>query len=284
MQDTISQTADYATIERAIHYLEKRAQTQPSLEELADHLHMSPFHVQRLFKRWAGISPKRFIQVLTLKHAKQLLTDSKSVLETTYEVGLSSTSRLHDLFVNVDAMTPAEYKQQGGGLYINYGFHTTPFGDCLLAVTKRGICGLQFVADNGRAAVFETFRAHWEKATLVHDETATSPLAADIFNPASEQPTKTWPLLLKGTNFQVKVWEALLQIPPAAVASYGDVAHMIGKPKASRAVGRAIGRNEIGYLIPCHRVIRQSGAVDGYRWGNTRKKALLAWESGRGDL
>ena len=272
---------DYAYITEAIRYLDEHVQEQPSLDVLAAHLHLSPFYLQRMFKRWAGISPKRFVQVLTLNHAKQLLTASKSMLDTTYEVGLSSTSRLHDLFVNIEAMTPAEYKRLGAGLQIRYGYHETPFGECLLAVTSRGVCTLLFVGDEGRTAVYETLQTNWPEATLIHDEAETALAAQNIFKPTAAGNQNEITLLLKGTNFQVKVWEALLRVPPAAVASYGDIAQLIGKPKASRAVGSAIGRNTIGYLIPCHRVIRQSGVVDGYRWGNTRKKALLAWEAGR---
>lgn len=280
---------DYAYISQAIHYLEENARSQPSLDELAAHLHLSPFHLQRMFKRWAGISPKRFVQFLTLNHAKQLLDESKSLLDTTYEVGLSSASRLHDLFVNIEAMTPAEYKKLGAGLTIHYGFHKTPFGDCLLAATQRGICALLFVAEepNGRALAYQSLQEKWAEATLIEEPTQTAPLVQQIFfvhgvNQANGREKLT--LLLKGTNFQLKVWEALLRVPPTAVATYGSIAKMVGKPKASRAVGTAIGRNGVGYLIPCHRVIRQSGVIDGYRWGSTRKKAILAWESaGDGD-
>ena len=279
MTDVATMT-DYAYVAQAIRYLDDHAHEQPSLEELATHLHLSPFYLQRMFKRWAGISPKRFVQVLTLQHAKQVLAESKSMLHTTYEVGLSSTSRLHDLFVKIEAMTPAEYKRLGAGLQIEYGFHQTPFGECLLAVTTRGVCALLFVVDDDRTAVVETLGEKWPNAQLIENRNKTRLVAEQIFDPASQNGREPIPLLLKGTNFQVKVWEALLRIPPTAVASYGDIAQMIGKPKASRAVGSAIGRNAIGYLIPCHRVIRQSGVVDGYRWGNTRKKALLAWETG----
>ena len=280
--DTTSAT-DYAYITQAINYLDENARSQPSLEELAQHLHLSPFHLQRMFKRWAGISPKRFVQFLTLNHAKQLLDDSKSVLDTTYEVGLSSPSRLHDLFVNIEAITPAEYKKLGAGLTISYGFHKTPFGECLIAVTDRGICALLFVPDepNGHATTYQALEEKWPSAQLSENPSKTESAAQQIFNgrPSSKNGRDKLTLYLKGTNFQLKVWEALLRIPPTAVATYGDIAKMIGQPKASRAVGTAIGRNAVGYLIPCHRVIRSSGVIDGYRWGSTRKKAILAWES-----
>jgi AraC family transcriptional regulator of adaptative response/methylated-DNA-[protein]-cysteine methyltransferase len=272
---------DYARIAAAIDYLRENYRTQPSLDELATHLNLSPYHLQRLFRRWAGISPKRFTQYLTVEHAKELLAASHSVLDATYESGLSSPGRLHDLFVTVEAVTPGEYKQQGAGVRIAYGYHDSPFGQCLLAVTGRGICGLFFV-DGAREEVLAQLRQQWPQAELVHAQAETQPYAETVFPPAVRAgagPERRINLLLRGTNFQIKVGEALLRIPSGSVATYGDVAQTIGKPQAARAVGQAVGANAIAYLIPCHRVIRSSGEVRDYRWGRTRKQAMLGWEA-----
>jgi AraC family transcriptional regulator of adaptative response/methylated-DNA-[protein]-cysteine methyltransferase len=284
-----SKNADYQLIAAAIAYLEDNHRGQPSLEELAEHLAVSPYHLQRLFTRWAGISPKRFVQFLTVEHAKQLLADSHTLLETAYATGLSGPGRLHDLFVGVEAMTPGEFKLGGQGLTIRYGFHATPFGDCLLATTERGICGLTFVGDEDELS---SLQARWPSARLVEDFRGTAEMAQRIFAPgflASRQedlsPSNGAPLrlLLAGTNFQIKVWDALLRIPPGSVCTYEDIALRIGQPSAARAVGGAVGSNAIAYLIPCHRVIRKSGVIRDYRWGSTRKKALLTWESAQAE-
>jgi AraC family transcriptional regulator of adaptative response/methylated-DNA-[protein]-cysteine methyltransferase len=276
---------DYRLVAAAIAYLEANHRSQPSLEELAAHLALSPFHLQRLFKRWAGISPKRFVQFLTVEHAKQLLAESYNLLDAAYATGLSGPGRLHDLFVAVEAMTPGEFKLGGRGLTIRYGFHTTPFGECLLAVTTRGICGLNFVGPGRRKGELDGLVARWPAAYLVEDPDVTAPLVRSIFaerEPGAGNGTQrqnTLRLLLAGTNFQVKVWEALLRIPPGSACTYEDVARWIGQPSASRAVGGAVGANAIAYLIPCHRVIRKSGVIRDYRWGSTRKKAILGWEA-----
>ncbi len=280
---------DYERIAQAIRYLEANFQAQPTLEELADHLYLSPFYTQRLFKRWAGISPKRFLQYLTLKHARQLLEESHSVLDAALDSGLSGTSRLHDLFVNIEAVTPAEYKRMGAGLKITYGFHPTPFGECLLASTDRGICGLWFTDTLGRDGTLTELEAKWPGAKLVRNEDVTSGFVARIFahtqpdfEPTSppEQPLN---LLIRGTNFQLQVWQALLKIPAGTVCTYGQIAEMIDQPKAVRAVGTAIGKNGIAWLIPCHRVIRKNGETQNYRWGGVRKKAILIHEWGKVD-
>jgi AraC family transcriptional regulator of adaptative response/methylated-DNA-[protein]-cysteine methyltransferase len=272
--------ADYARIEQAILFLEQNFQSQPTLKEIADHVGLSEYHFQRLFSRWAGISPKRFLQFLTLQYAKELLGESQSLLDTTYEAGLSSPGRLHDLFITHEAVTPGEFKQQGDGLTIAYGFHGTPFGEALLALTERGICGLSFVQPGKRDEALEELKGNWPRAHLYEDPAATQPLIDQIFTPdSSQKERRPLHLYLKGTNFQVRVWQALLRIPPGAVVSYDTVAALIGQPSATRAVGGATGRNPIAYLIPCHRVIRKVGAVDNYRWGSTRKKAILAWEA-----
>lgn len=270
-------TNDYQRIEQAIRYLEGHFRAQPRLADVAAQTGLSEFHFQRLFQRWAGISPKRFLQCLTAGYAEQLLRESPSLLEATYGAGLSSPSRLHGLFVNLHAVTPAEWRDGGAGLTIRHGLHDTPFGRCLLALTDKGICHLGFVDDAGRGALAE-LRAQWPGARLQADDAGTHAVAARIFSraPAAGAPLHLW---VRGTNFQVKVWEALLRIPAGALASYGDVARALDMPQASRAVGSAVAQNAIAYLIPCHRVIRQTGLVGDYRWGTTRKKAMLAWES-----
>ena len=273
-------STDYQRIAEAIRYLETHFREQPELDELAAHMNLSPFHLQRLFTRWAGISPKRFVQFLTAEHAKQLLDASHSVLDATYETGLSSPSRLHDLLIATEAVTPGEFKNKGAGLQISYGRHTTPFGDCLLGATERGICRLTFLdeAHDWASAVAE-LRACWTEATISENPAQTQPLVDQIFPPEPTHAPRSIQLVLRGTNFQIKVWEALLKIPTGAVASYEDVAKLIGQPNAARAVGGAIGANNIAYLIPCHRVIRKSGVIQEYRWGPTRKKAMLGWEA-----
>ena len=288
MQDNVPPSADeaiatsasdYQLIAAAIAYLEANHRRQPSLEELAAYLAISPFHLQRLFKRWAGISPKRFVQFLTVEHAKQLLAESRTLLDAAYETGLSGPGRLHDLFVNVEAMTPGEFKLGGRGLTIQYGFHATPFGECLLSTTARGICGLNFTGQLGRDAELDALRARWPAADLVQDQATTAAAIDRIFAPAADSQDAVR-LLLAGTNFQIKVWEALLRIPPGSVCTYADLAQWVGQPSAARAVGGAVGANAIAYLIPCHRVIRKSGVIQDYRWGSTRKKAILGWEAG----
>ncbi|MAU01030.1 MAG: 6-O-methylguanine DNA methyltransferase [Anaerolineaceae bacterium] len=274
-------SADYGRIEAAIHYLEENFQAQPTLAEIASHVGLSEYHFQRLFSRWAGTSPKRFLQFLTIQHAKKLLEESQSILDATYEAGLSSPSRLHDLFVTHEAITPGEFKQKGAGLTIQYGFHDSPFGECLIALTERGICGLQFVADEDRESALDELKASWLQAEFVEDAEATRPYIDPIFNLSGAEERPSLPLYLKGTNFQIQVWQALLKIPAGTAVSYGSVAQMIGNPKASRAVGSAVSNNPVGYLIPCHRVIRQAGNLGDYRWGTSRKKAILGWEAAR---
>lgn len=276
-------SADYHRIERAIRYLDASSPTRPSLDEVARHVGMSPFHFQRLFTRWAGISPKRFSQVLALEYAKEKLRESRNLLDATYDAGLSSGGRLHDLFVTLDAVTPGEYREHGAGLQISAGFHESPFGEALIATTDRGVCGLTFHEGSRRAALRE-LASRWPNATIEERPRVTAPLAARIFAALEvRDPEGLVPLglLVRGTNFQVKVWRALLQIPAGSVATYEDIATAIGAPSAVRAVGTAIGRNPVAFLIPCHRVIRTTGALGGYRWGLPRKRAMLAWESGR---
>ncbi len=268
---------DYKRIEQAIGYLEKHHRQQPTLQEVAASVHLSEYHFQRLFTRWVGISPKRFLQFLTKENAKQLLAASASLLETACATGLSSVGRLHDLFVNCEAVTPGEYKQRGEGLTIWYGFHPSPFGECLLAVTERGICKLAFVGEDGRESARQELLREWEQAQVLEEPKRSASLVERIFEPAKSaaQPLS---IFLRGTNFQIKVWEALLRIPAGNVVSYQDIAEAIGQPKAVRAVGTAVSRNPVPVLIPCHRVIRANGELGEYRYGSARKKALLGWD------
>ena len=275
---------DYERIERAIRFLQSHHHEQPTLSEMARSVNLSEYHFQRLFSRWVGISPKRFMQYLTKEQAKHLLTQSKDLLSVSHATGLSGPSRLHDLFVTCEAVTPGEYKQRGEGVEIRYGIHPSPFGECLVALTDRGICNLMFVQDHERDAAITFLRGNWPAAEFTEDYGGTRVVIEqmmELFQTRSSTPLR---LFLSGTNFQIKVWEALLQILPGSVVSYEDVAIHIGMPGASRAVGNAISRNPIPVLIPCHRVIRKSGEFGGYRWGASRKKALLGWEMAKVDL
>lgn len=265
----------YTLIDQAIRYIEANARQQPELKEIASAVGMSEYHFQRIFTRWAGISPKRFMQFLTKEHAKELLDKSENLLDATHQVGLSSLGRLHDLFINTEAVTPGEYKTRGAGLTIRYGIHPTPFGKCLIATTERGICHLGFV-EGGEGTSIDYLADHWKQAVMIEDYQATAPLVTRIFSSGmSDTPLK---LHLRGTNFQIKVWEALLNIPAGAVTTYEHIAAQIGRPKAVRAVGTAVGDNPIAYLIPCHRVIRKSGEFGNYMYGSARKKAILVKE------
>ena len=283
MTDYRQLSEDYSRIEQAIQYLDQHVHQQPDLQELAAYLGLSEYHFQRLFSRWVGISPKRFLQYLTKEHAKQLLLQSESVLSATYEAGLSSPGRLHDLFVTTEAVTPGEYKSGGAGLHLTYGFHPGPFGECLVAVTERGICALQFVQAGDRADALETLKMRWPNAFFYEDLSLTVPFVRQIFPIFERQAAVPLHLYLRGTNFQIKVWEALLNIPAGYVLSYEDIAARVGRPKAVRAVGQAVAHNPVAVLIPCHRVIRKVGDFGGYRWGLPRKRALLAWEAAHAD-
>jgi len=269
---------DYQRIAKAIQFLKDSALEQPSLDEAARQVGLSPYHFQRLFRHFAGVSPKRFLQHLTSEYAKQLLQQSTSVLETSFAVGLSSPGRLHDLLINVEAVTPGEYKSGGIDLQISYAIHPTPFGRCFIALTERGICRLEFIDDNEDRAAIERLRNAWPHARLKEDKVTTEKIIQQIFNPHNSPANKPLLLLLQGTNFQLKVWQALLKIPEGCVTSYGYLADKIGQPSASRAVGTAIGNNPISYLIPCHRVLRGDGGIGGYRWGIDRKLAILGKE------
>lgn len=276
----------YSQIAEAIAFLRQHHLDQPDLATVARHVHLSEYHFQRLFTRWSGISPKRFLQNLTVDYAKAKIAETKSLLDLTGEVGLSSPGRLHDLFVSLEAMSPGEFKSGGAGLEIRYGIHATTFGLCLLAKTARGICNLHFLETPDRAGAEHRLRAEWPGATLVADQPGTAGecdalrdrFANRIFTPDPDRPLV---LAVKGTNFQIQVWRALLQIPLGGMTTYQGLAEAIGRPGAARAVGNAVGCNPVGYLIPCHRVIRASGEWGGYRWGVARKTLLLGWEAGQ---
>lgn len=270
---------DYQRISQAIGFLVAHMADQPSLDEVAAHVGLSPFHFQRLFSRWAGVTPKRFLQVLTVERAKSLLRESASLLEVSQTLGLSSGSRLYDHFVQLEALTPGEVKSAGSGVAIDYGVHMTPFGPAFIAITPRGICRLAFVGEGGVDEQLAEVRRHWRNAHLRENADVTGAKIPALF--ALEKPDRPLSLCVAGTNFQVNVWRALLRIPPGALVSYNQVAKAIYQPTAARAVGTAIGANPIAVVIPCHRVIQQSGALGGYRWGEIRKHALHAWEAAR---
>lgn len=267
----------YAQIADAIEYLQHNFQQQPSLQQVAAHVHMSPSHFQRVFSQWAGTSPKKFLQYLSLEYAKSLLKQQDlSVMQSSIETGLSSSSRLHDLFVQIEGMTPAEYKHGGLGLRIHYQFAETLFGAVIVASTAKGICFLSFEADPDSAR--QQLQQAFPQATLIEQADAIQQTALAIFNHAAD-PIAKIKLHLKGTAFQLKVWHSLLNIPQGQVSSYGHLAQSIGQPTASRAVGTAIGHNPVAFLIPCHRVIQATGQIGGYRWSMQRKKIMLAWEA-----
>ena len=272
-------STDYRRVEKTLYYIEEHVQDQPSLREVAEHVNLSPFHFHRVFKHWAGVSPKRFLQFLTLDYAKMLLHENRNLLEVTYASGLSSPSRLHDLFVTIEAVTPGEFKTKGAGMEIVYGIHPSPFGDCLLATTERGICGLAFLTTDGRREAVAGLHDRWENARLTERPQATKPLLEHIFLPGPRDGNRPVTVFLKGTNFQIKVWEALLKIPPGCICSYEEIAKFLGQPTATRAVGHAVGANPLAYLIPCHRVIQKIGAFGDYRYGLARKKAMIGWEA-----
>lgn len=267
---------DYQRIEKAIGFITDNFRDQPDLDAVARQVHLSPFHFQRLFKEWAGVSPKKFLQYISLEHAKQLLHQKHTLADASFEAGLSGTSRLHDLFISIEGMTPGEYKNDGENLQIHYSFAETPFGDILIASTEKGICHISFAGD--QAAELQTLRDRFAKASLIQKTDMMQQNALHIFK-------KDWTdlreikLHLKATPFQVKVWEALLKIPFAQVDTYAGIAARVGTPNASRAVGTAVANNPVAFLIPCHRVIRSTGAFGEYHWGSTRKTAMIGWEA-----
>ncbi len=278
-----TRSRDFERVRRAIGYLERHHLDQPDLDRIAAEVHLSPYHFQRVFTRWAGVSPKQFLRYLSVEHAKASLEAGESVLDATYDAGLSAPGRLHDLFVTFEGVTPGEYKTMAAGLEIRWAVHASRFGDVLVAATDRGLCGLGFVEAGGQANALDDLQRRWPRALLRNDAAATRTYAERLFEPpgagagARAAPLKLW---VKGTNFRIKVWEALLRVPFGGLASYGALARSIGRPGAARAVGSAIADNPIAYLIPCHRVIRASGRFEtDYRWGTARKRALIGWEA-----
>jgi AraC family transcriptional regulator of adaptative response/methylated-DNA-[protein]-cysteine methyltransferase len=271
---------DYERIAEVIRYLDAHCSEQPSLEDLARHAGLSPWHLHRLFTSWAGVTPKDFLQSLTLAHAKALLANGHSVLDAALEAGLSGPGRLHDLCITLEAASPGDLKSGGEGWQVTFGFHVSPFGQCIIAENSRGICYLAFLDGDSRGQAEAELRNSWRRAAFTRDDSRAALLTSGIFRPSSPD-TATAPLraFIRGTSFQVRVWNALLRVPPGSLTTYGRIAVSIGQRSAARAVGSAVGSNTLAYLIPCHRVIRETGAIGDYRWGTLRKRAILAWEN-----
>lgn len=273
---------NYGRIAEAINYIKANFKDQPSLNEIAETVHLSPHHFQRLFKDWAGVSPKKFMQYISVEYAKQLLKEKQATLfDTAYETGLSGTGRLHDLFINIEGMTPGEYKNGGERLIINYSFAESPFGNLIVASTSKGICHMAFVGNKLQA--FKDLQCRFPNANFNQVVDLNQQNALFIFQYDWSKLNQI-KLHLNGTAFQLKVWETLLKIPMGELTTYGTIANKIEKPKASRAVGTAIGNNPVAFLIPCHRVIQSSGNIGGYMWGNTRKSAIIGWEAAKINL
>jgi AraC family transcriptional regulator of adaptative response/methylated-DNA-[protein]-cysteine methyltransferase len=273
--------ADYDIVRRAIAHIRNRWRAQPDIEEIAEAAGVTATELHHLFRRWAGLTPKAFLQALTLDRARALLRESASVLDASYEVGLSGPGRLHDLFVTHEAMSPGEWKSGGEGLAISYGFHPSPFGTALVMATDRGLCGLAFADSGQEKSALADMRGRWPKARYIEDPARTAPIAQRIFDRSLWRPDRPLRVVLIGTDFEVRVWETLMRIPLGHASTYSNVADTIGAPKAARAVGAAVGKNPVCFVVPCHRVIGKSGDLTGYHWGLTRKRAMLGWEAGR---
>lgn len=271
---------DYDMVRRSLAFMTERWRDQPSLESIADRSGVSPHHLQRVFTRWAGLSPKAFLQAVTIDHARELLRDSASILDTAYEVGLSGPGRLHDLFVTHEGMSPGIYKARGKGLTIRYGFHQSPFGLALVMITDLGLCGLAFADPGGERAALADMMGRWPEADYAEDGPATAPVAIRIFETKQWQPDQPLRVVFIGTDFEIRVWETLMRIPLGKATTYSDIAAHLGKPSAARAVGTAVGKNPVSFVVPCHRVLGKSGGLCGYHWGLTRKRAILGWEAG----
>jgi AraC family transcriptional regulator of adaptative response/methylated-DNA-[protein]-cysteine methyltransferase len=272
--------ADYDVVRRAIAHIRGHWRDQPEIDDIADAAGVSATDLHHLFRRWCGLTPKAFLQALTLDSARELLRASASVLDTTYEVGLSGPGRLHDLFVTHEAMSPGEWKAGGEGLTITYGFHPCPFGMALVMMTPRGLAGLALADPGEERAALDDMRARWRKANYVEDYAATAATARRIFDSAMWKPDQPLRVVLIGTDFEIRVWEKLLTIPMGRLTTYSDLAKSAGKPKAARAVGTAVGKNPISFVVPCHRVVGKNGDITGYHWGISRKRAMLGWEAG----
>jgi AraC family transcriptional regulator of adaptative response/methylated-DNA-[protein]-cysteine methyltransferase len=277
----IAKRQDYETVRRAIEYLTKKYRDQPEVEAIAAAMKTDPRTLNDLFRRWCGLTPKAFLQAVTLDNAKKLLASSPNILETSYELGLSGPGRLHDLFVVHEAMSPGEWKSGGEGLEIRYGFHPSPFGTALVMVTKRGLCGLAFADPGKEGTALKDMRSRWRNAHYLEDSAATADIAARIFQSERWKADTPLRVVLIGTDFEVRVWETLLKVPLGRAATYSDVARRIGKANAPRAVGAAVGKNPISFVVPCHRIVGSNGALTGYHWGLTRKRAILGWEQAK---
>jgi AraC family transcriptional regulator, regulatory protein of adaptative response / methylated-DNA-[protein]-cysteine methyltransferase len=273
--------ADYDVVRRAIAFLSENWRIQPEIEAVASATGVSASELHHLFRRWAGITPKAFLQAITLDHARRLLRDSASVLDASFEVGLSGPGRLHDLFVTHEAMSPGEWKSGGAGLTVAYGFQPSPFGTALVMTTERGLAGLAFADAGGEQAALADMRSRWPQARIVENAARTADLARRIFEPRLWRAERPLRVVLIGTDFEVRVWETLLKIPIGRATTYSDIAVKIGAGKAARAVGAAVGKNPISFVVPCHRVLGKSGGITGYHWGLTRKRAMLGWEAGK---
>jgi AraC family transcriptional regulator of adaptative response/methylated-DNA-[protein]-cysteine methyltransferase len=271
---------DYDVVRHAIEYLVDNWRDQPSLDDIARVVGLKPLSLQRLFTRWAGLSPKAFVQALTLDRARALLADSASVLDATFEVGLSGPGRLHDLFVTHEAMTPGDYKAKGNGIVIRWAFHQSPFGPALVMATERGLAGLAFADPGKEPEVLADMQARWPNATFVKDEGGTVRYAARVFDRTNWRADRPLRIVMIGSDFEIRVWETLLKLPIGTATTYSDIAGHIGRPKAARAVGTAVGRNPLSFVVPCHRVLGKGGDLCGYHWGLTRKRAILGWEAG----
>ena len=276
----IAASTDYDIVRRAIAHIHGHWRQQPEIEEIAEAAGVTPTELHHLFRRWAGLTPKAFLQALTLNSARELLRSSASVLDASYEVGLSGPGRLHDLFVTHESMSPGEWKSGAEGVTVNYGFHPSPFGSALVMATERGLCGLAFADYGEEKAALTDMRSRWPRAKHVEDSARTASIAARIFDKQKWRPEEPLRVVLIGTDFEVRVWETLMRIPMGRATTYSDIANHIGKPKAPRAVGAAVGKNPISFVVPCHRVIGKSGELTGYHWGLTRKRAMLGWEAG----
>lgn len=277
-----SPAQDYERVRAAVAYVSQNWRDHPPLDDIAAHVGLSPAHFQRLFKRWAGISPKAFLQAITVDHARGLLRQSASLLDTAYELGLSGPARLHDLFVDHEAMTPGDFKRGGEGLTIAYGCHDSPFGRALVMATGRGLCGLAFADLGGdEARLFEDMRARWPRAAYAPAPERTAALASRVFSPGQWRPDQPLKIVLIGTDFQIRVWRRLLQVPMGGAIAYSDLAARVCSPAAARAVGAAVGRNPLAFVVPCHRVLAKDGGLGGYHWGVTRKRAIIGWEAAR---
>jgi AraC family transcriptional regulator of adaptative response/methylated-DNA-[protein]-cysteine methyltransferase len=272
---------DYAVVRRAVAFISEHWRTQPDIEAIAHACGVTPDELHHLFRRWAGLTPKEFVAAITLDHARKLLRDSASVLDATYAVGLSGPGRLHDLFVTHEAMSPGEWKAGGEGLTLAYGFHHSPFGDALVVATERGLAGLAFADPDEKKGTLDDMQRRWPRAQFREDRTRTATFAHRIFDPKLWQRDRPLRVVMIGTDFEVRVWETLLKIPMGRATTYSDIAAKIRAPRASRAVGAAVGKNPIAFVVPCHRVIGKNGDLTGYHWGLTRKRAMLGWEAGK---